>query len=167
MKNGIRIFGSLVITAVLFASNAVAQEKIGSISISHPWARATPAGAKVGGGYVTIRNNGAQTDRLTGVTLSAADHADIHEMKMDGGVMKMRPLPEGLQIKPGETVKLSPEGYHLMFMGLHSPLKQGESIKGRLTFEKAGPIDVEFKVESVGAKMPTSDHMNMKMDKAH
>ncbi|EFI50191.1 protein of unknown function DUF461 [Afipia sp. 1NLS2] len=125
--------------------------KAGDLTVVQPWARATPAGAKVGGAYLVVTNNGKTADRLTGVSISAADHVEIHEMKMDGGVMKMRPLPNGIEIKPGQTAKLNPEGNHLMLMGLKAPLKQGETIKGRLTFEKAGAVDVEFKVNSIGA----------------
>jgi copper(I)-binding protein len=66
--------------------------------------------------------------------------------------MRMRPLPNGLEIKPHQAVKLAPGGYHLMFMGLKQPLKQGEKIKGQLVFEKAGTVDVEYVVQAIGAQ---------------
>lgn len=139
--------------------------KIGDLDIGHPWARATAGGAKVGGGYLSITNNGTTPDRLVGVSLSTADHGEIHEMKMDGGVMQMRPLPDGIEIKPGETVKLAPGGYHAMFMDLKEPLKEGTLVKGQLTFEKAGKVDVEFKVEPIGFTGEKSGAMGgMKMD---
>lgn len=131
--------------------------KVGDLTIGRPWTRATPGGAKVGGGYLTITNNGTAPDRLTGVSMSAAGHGEIHEMKMDGGVMTMRPLAAGIEIKPGETVKLEPGGYHLMFMDLKAPLKEGTVVKGQLQFEKAGKIDVEFKVDAIGATGMKSD----------
>lgn len=137
--------------------------KLGDLAIGHPWARATPGGATIGGGYLSVTNTGAAPDRLTGATLSDADHVEIHEMKMDGDVMRMRPLPDGVEIKPGETVKLAPEGLHLMFVGLKAPLKAGDMVAGQLTFEKAGTVAVEFKVDAVGAMAPGHDHM--KMDK--
>jgi copper(I)-binding protein len=71
-------------------------------------------------------------------------------MKMTAGVMQMRPVPEGLEINPGETVELKPGSYHLMFTGLKEPLQQGQSVKGTLVFEKAGTIEVEYKVEPIG-----------------
>ena len=135
--------------------------KIGDLTIGHPWTRATPGGAKIGGGYLTITNNGATSDRLTGVSLSVADHGEIHEMKMDSGVMKMRQLADGIEIKPGETVTFEPGGYHVMFMDLKEPLKEGTLVKGQLQFEKAGKVDVEYKVDAIGATGEKSGGMPM------
>lgn len=131
---------------------------VGSLKIGHPWTRATPSGAKIGGGYLAITNNGTTPDKLMGGSLSSAGHVEIHEMKMDGGVMKMRPLPQGLEIKPGETIKFEPGGYHLMFMNLKSPLKQDQMVKGELQFEKAGKVAVEYKVDAIGAKPSEHKH---------
>lgn len=136
--------------------------KLGDLAIGHPWARATPGGATVGGGYLSITNNGTSPDRLTGVTFTGADHVEIHEMKMDGGVMQMRPLPAGVEVKPGETVKLEPEGIHLMLMGLKAPLKKGDMVAGTLTFEKAGPVNVEFKIDEIGSMGPGGHAEHMK-----
>lgn len=124
---------------------------IGDLKVTAPWTRATPGGAKIAGGYLTITNNGKEPDRLVSATTAVADHAEIHEMSMTNGVMKMRPLPDGLIIKPGETVALKPGGYHMMFMGLKQALKQGEAMKATLVFEKAGKLDVNFKVGGLGA----------------
>ncbi len=121
------------------------------------WTRATPGGAKVGGGYVAIINKGTTSDKLTGGSLSVADHVEFHEMTMDGGVMQMRPITGGVEIKPGETVKFEPGGNHVMFMGLKEPLKEGDMVKGQLTFEKAGTVDIEFKVYPVGTPGPSAD----------
>ena len=71
---------------------------------------------------------------------------------MDDGVMKMRPLPNGIEIKPGETVELKPGSYHLMFVGLKQPFEKGKRVKGTLQFEKAGTVDVEYVVEAVGGR---------------
>lgn len=141
--------------------------KAGDLTVVQPWARATPSGAKVGGAYLAITNNGKTADRLTGASIPEADHVEIHEMKMDGGVMKMRPLPNGIEIKPGQTVKLNPQGNHLMLMGLKAPLKQDEVVKGKLTFEKAGSVDVEFRVNSIAAMSADSASAGgaMKMQK--
>ncbi|MFT4097879.1 MAG: copper chaperone PCu(A)C [Rhodoblastus sp.] len=122
----------------------------GDISLDHPWSRATPAGAPVGAGYVTLKNVGGAADKLLSATADVAGKVEIHEMSMDGGVMKMRPIA-GLEIPAGKSVELKPGGYHIMFMGLKQPLKAGDTIKGTLTFEKAGAMPVEYKVEAMGA----------------
>jgi len=140
--------------------------KVGDLTIGHPWTRATPNGAKIGGGYLTITNNGTTADRLVGVSVSVSDRGEIHEMKMDGGVMTMRPLAQGVEIKPGETVKFEPGGYHLMFMDLKEPFKEGTMVKGQLRFEKAGKVDVEYKVDAIGAPGPKPS-ADMPMDHKH
>lgn len=131
--------------------------KIGSLQIDHPWTRATPKGAAVAGGYLKITNKGAAADRLIGGSSPAAGRFEIHEMRMNNGVMEMRALPAGLEIKPGETVELKPGSFHLMFMDLKTPFEQGQSIKGTLVFEKAGSVDVDYKVEAIGGA-PASQH---------
>jgi copper(I)-binding protein len=124
----------------------------GSIAIEQPWARATPPGAQVGGGYMTITNTGGESDTLVGGSSPVAGEVQVHEMSMQDGVMKMRELPDGLQIKAGETVTLKPGGYHLMLMNLKEPLKQGEQVSATLEFAKAGKVEVMLNVESIGAK---------------
>lgn len=137
----------------------------GALLIVHPWTRATPEGATMGAGYVTITNNGKDADKLTGGAFESADHVEIHEMKMDGDKMMMRKVTDGLEIKPGETVKFSPGAYHLMFVGLKKPIVQGPNSKGSLTFEKAGTIDIDYKVEAIGAMNSSdADPSGMKMD---
>ena len=125
--------------------------KLGDLTVTSPWTRATPGGAKIAGGYLKIANNGTSADRFTGAKSDAADRVEIHEMSMSDGVMKMRPLPNGVEIKPGETVELKSGGYHLMFMDLKQPLKQGDTLKATLQFEKAGALDVDFNVNALGA----------------
>ena len=93
---------------------------VGSIEIGNPWARATPKGAPVGGAYMTITNKGAEADRLIGASSPIASQMEVHQMTMDKGVMSMRPVPGGLEIKPGQTVVLNPESLHLMLTGLES-----------------------------------------------
>ncbi|MCU0819620.1 MAG: copper chaperone PCu(A)C [Beijerinckiaceae bacterium] len=137
---------------MLAGSPAFAHDyKLGDLKIDHPWSRATPGGAKVAGGYMTITNNGKEADRLVGGTLLSAGIVEIHEMAMEGSTMRMRALPQGLEIKPGQTVELKPGGFHVMFLDLKSPLKEGETVKGTLVFQRAGTIEVEFKVEARGA----------------
>jgi periplasmic copper chaperone A len=158
----------LAVLAALAALPAQAADvTVGSLKISAPWARATPKGASVGGGYMTITNTGTAPDRLIGGSTDISKSFEVHEMKMDGGVMKMRELAGGLEIKPGQSVTLDPSGYHVMFVGLKAQLKQGGHFKATLQFAKAGKVDVDFSIEGIGAKtgggaMPSMDGMKMK-----
>jgi copper(I)-binding protein len=133
------------------ATSGVSTFKLGDLTVTSPWTRATPGGARIAGGYLKITNNGTVADRFLGAKSDMTDRVEIHEMSMSDGVMKMRPLPNGLEIKPGETVELKSGGYHLMFMDLKQPLKQGDTLKATLQFEKAGALDVNFNVNALGA----------------
>jgi periplasmic copper chaperone A len=149
-------------TRVVSTAAAEQSYKLGQLVIEAPWARATPEGAQVGGGYLKITNTGKAADRLIGGSLPVATSVEVHQMSMSDGVMKMRKMDRGLEIKPGQTVELKPGGYHLMFNGLREGLKQGQTIKGTLQFEKAGSIEVEFQVAPIGAKgAQTGGHMHM------
>jgi periplasmic copper chaperone A len=111
-----------------------------------------PGGAKVAAGFMTITNTGTQADTLIGGSVPFAGAFEVHEMKMEGGLMKMRRLEPGLVIKPGATVVLKPGSLHLMFVDLKQGPKRGTPVKGTLIFEKAGQIEVEYKVEALGAR---------------
>jgi hypothetical protein len=132
--------------------------KAGDLEIGHPWTRATPPAAKVAGGFLKITNKGGQPDRLLSAAFEGSNTVEVHEMSNEGGVMRMRELPRGLEIKPGETVELKPGGYHLMFIDLKAGLVEKQKLKGELVFEKAGRVSVEFAVEAIGAKGGDSDH---------
>jgi copper(I)-binding protein len=131
--------------------------KVGSLNIVHPWTRATPKGATVGGGFLKITNNGTEPDRLVGGSSPISARFEIHEMSMDNGVMRMRQLKDGLVIKPGETVELKPGSLHLMFVDLKEPIKEGDRLKGTLEFEKAGKVEVDYVAVAVGAS-PSGEH---------
>lgn len=148
------------ILTLALAAPAVAQEvKAGDLVITQAWTRATPNGAKIGGGYLTIENKGTAADRLVSGSVDAAGKVEVHEMSMDNGVMKMRALDKGLTIEPGKTVKLAPGGYHLMMFDLKQPLKQGDKVPVTLEFEKAGKVTVSLDVQAVGAQAPAGgDH---------
>ena len=123
----------------LLAAPARAQEvKAGDLVITQAWSRATPGGAKVAGGYLTIENKGATADRLIGGSGDVTDRIEVHEMTTSNGVMTMRALDKGLAIEPGKTVKLAPGGYHLMMFDLKSPLKQGDKLPVTLEVRKSG-----------------------------
>ena len=124
-----RIFALAAFSAVVIAAPVRAEDvKAGDLVISQAWSRATPGGAKVAGGFLTIENKGSAPDKLVKVSAEIAGKADVHEMAMDNGVMKMRPLDKGLVIEPGKTVKLAPGGYHLMLQDLKGAFKEGEKV---------------------------------------
>jgi hypothetical protein len=153
MKNVARTLACLA--TLMFGAPALAQEiKAGDLVIIQPWSRATPSGAKVAGGYLTIENKGTTPDRLVSGTGDIAGKVEIHEMAMNNGVMTMRPLDKGLVIEPGKTVKLAPGGYHVMLMDLKGPLKQGDKVPLTLEFEKAGKVVLSLDVQGVGAQAP-------------
>ena len=147
-----RFLLALLVLILAWSGAALAHSyKLGSLEIGHPWARATPPTAPTGGGFLTITNKGTAADRLVSASSPAAASVQVHEMKMEGNVMRMRELANGLEIAPGATVTLAPGGLHMMMMGLKAPLKQGEKVPLTLVFEKAGTIDVEIAVEAMGA----------------
>ena len=155
MKNITRMLVCAVALLALSGGSLQAQEvKAGDLVITQVWSRATPGGAKIAGGYLTIENKGTAADRLTAASGDIAGKVEIHEMAMNNGVMTMRPLEKGLAIEPGKTVKLAPGGYHLMLMELKNPLKQGEKVPLELQFEKAGKVAVSLDVQGVGAQAP-------------
>jgi len=155
MKQIVRTLAYAVAFAALLAAPAGAEEvKAGDLVITQAWSRATPGGAKVAGGYLTIENKGSAADRLIGGAVDVAARVEVHEMSMKDGVMIMRQLDKGLAIEPGKTVKLAPGGYHLMLMDLKSPLKQGDKLPVTLEFEKAGKVKLSLDVQGVGAQAP-------------
>src|SRR6202012_1723830 len=131
--------------------------KAGDLVISQAWTRATPGTSKLGGGFLTIENKGIAPDKLIGASGDFAGKIEVREMKMDGGVMKMRPVEGGVTIDAGKTVKLAPGGYHLMMMDLKDPLKQGDKVPVTLQFEKAGNVAVTLDVQGVGAPGPSGN----------
>jgi copper(I)-binding protein len=128
--------------------------KLGAIEIGQPWSRATPPTAESGGGYLVLKNTGTTPDRLIAVKSPAADRVEIHEMKMDGNIMRMREVEKGIEIPPGATVELKPGGFHVMFMGLKAPFAKEAKVPLTLVFEKAGSIDVDLMVQAMGAQAP-------------
>lgn len=157
LRRAVRLGGALALLAALGAGAQAHDYTAGALKIGHPWSRATPGGAKVAGGYLSVTNTGTEPDRLTGASFARAGRAELHSMSMEGGVMKMAPVAGGLAIKPGETLRLEPGGYHLMFLDLQSPLAKGDKVEGTLTFEKAGSVPVSFVVEAIGARSSGGD----------
>jgi len=123
--------------------------KAGAITIGHPYARATAAGQPTGGGFMKFVNAGGN-DKLLSVSAEVSKTVELHEMKMEGDVMRMRQV-DGIELQAGKTVELKPGGYHVMFVGLKAPLKAGDKFPLKLKFEKAGDVTVEVNVEVPGA----------------
>src|SRR6185312_13270083 len=130
----------------------------GDMMVMQPWSRATPPGATTGAGYLTVMNHGSTADTLLGGSTPVAAKLEIHQTSMNGAVITMRPAPEGVTIPPGATITLKPEGggYHIMLSGLKTPLKTGSPLSATLNFAKAGPVNVEFSVEAIGALAPAT-----------
>ncbi|MGB3812358.1 MAG: copper chaperone PCu(A)C [Shinella sp.] len=139
-----------VVALALSASAAFAHDfTLGNLEIHHPASKATLPGQPVGGGFMTITNKGAEADRLVSITAAdVSDDVQMHEMAVENDVMKMRQLPDGIEIPAGAKVELKSGGLHVMFMKIKHPFKEGEKFKATLTFEKAGKIDVDFKIEA-------------------
>lgn len=124
----------------------------GGIETHAAWAAPTPGGVDVSAGYLTLRNTGVETDRLLGAESPRAGRVEVHDMIMDGAVMRMR-RAESLVLDPGEEVLLAPGGQHLMFYQLSEPFTEGQEIPVRLRFERAGDVDVSLQV-----RRPTLEH---------
>ncbi len=141
--------------SILFLQPASAHSvKVGHLELTDLWTRATPPNAPSAGGYLTITNTGDEADRLVAVSSPEAKMGEIHEMKVEDGIMTMRPLDDGLEIPPRASVTLAPGGFHLMFVDPKHPLAEGEEMPVTLTFEKAGSVDTFLHVRAIGAKGP-------------
>jgi copper(I)-binding protein len=155
MKNRLSLAAAVLLAAAVAVSPVLAHDyALGAIQIGNPWSRATPSSAPTAGGYMTLTNKGTEPDRLIAVESEAAGRVELHQMTMDGAIMRMRQLENGVALAPGATVELKPGGNHVMFMQLKAPLKKGEHVPIVLVFEKAGRIAVDMQVEALGAAGP-------------
>ncbi len=132
------------------SAEAPASVRVGDLELSGAFTKAMLPGQPVGGGYLTIHNKGASNDRLVAASSSIADMVELHEMAMEGEVMRMRKLNDGIPVPAGATVELKPGGLHLMFMKVKDPFKAGGSVPLTLTFEKAGSVDLVLPVDAAG-----------------
>jgi len=125
------------------------------VRVEQPWIRATPPGAKVAAGYMIIRNQSAQPERLVGGTSQAAAKVETHVHVKDGDIVRMREV-KGYDIPAQGVFELKPGGAHLMLVDLKKPLKEGEKVSVVLRFEKSGEVKVDFEVRPLAA--PASGH---------
>lgn len=153
MRNPLRGISAAALVLAGATSGASAQPS--DIAVSQAWTRAAGATAPTAAGYMTLRNRGASPDRLVGAETPAARAVEIHEQRMEDGVMRMRPLPGGIALPPGETVTLGPGGLHLMLVGPTRAFARGERVPLTLRFERAGEVAVELAVEAAGARRPS------------
>ena len=146
-----RILAIAGVAALAAAGGASAHDyQLKTLHIDHPFARATPPGARSGGVFLSVENKGDSADRLLRVSTPVAGTAELHQMVMDAGVMRMRAIA-GVDVKPGDRLVLQPGGYHVMLTDLKRPLQAGDSFPLTLGFEKAGSIEVNVMVESMSA----------------
>lgn len=141
---------TLLLACLLIMAGQVSAHdfRLADLRLVHPFATPTPPTAQVGAIYLDISNQGDKPARLIGARAHLAKTVELHDMAMDGGVMKMRQVQQ-IEIAASETLKMRPGGgYHLMLIGLKQPLKAGESFPIWLKFEQQGEIRVEVWVET-------------------
>lgn len=174
---GVRtILAAVAMTAALGAGGATAQDAesdvdmgpeasgelmpvmvhLGDLLIENPWTRATPPAAPTAAGFLSVTNHGSEPDRLIGASVPFVEEVQVHEMVMDGDLMRMQRLEDGIEIAPGETVVLKPGGYHLMMIGLGHPIAAGEDVPVTLTFKKAGSVEIVLFATEAGGSDPYS-----------
>lgn len=164
-----KLLKSLAAAAMfILAASAVqaADVTLGDLTLSKTWTRATPPKARAGGGFVEIKNAGSEADRLVAASSPVSEKTELHEMVVKDGVMVMREKEGGIEVPAGETVALKPGGLHIMFMGLKEPLVEGTQVPVKLTFEKAGDVEIMLDVEKMGTKTMSHGamgHGNMNM----
>jgi len=148
---------SALIESIAATAAPSAEYSVGQLRITAPWMRATPKGATVASGYMTITNTGKEPDRLLRVESDIATTVEVHEMSVSGEVMKMRPLEKPLEIEPGGMVELKPNGYHLMFSRLRQGVNEGDKVSVTMVFEKAGKVEIELPAAGIAAKGPANE----------
>ena len=152
--SALRELAAAFFCAAILLLHGLTHASAADIAIRQAWSRATPKGAQVAAGYLTIENRADSADKLLSASTPIAGKTEIHEMLEHGGVMKMRPIKDGLTIPPNGKLTFAPGGRHLMFVELRSPLVEGEQVPVSLEFEKAGQIDISLQVAGIGAKGP-------------
>jgi hypothetical protein len=123
------------------------------VSVAQPWSRATPPGAKIGVGFMRLKNAGSAAARVIGASSPVAGRVEMHVTTRDGDVMKMRQV-QSFEIPAGGSFELKPGGAHLMLMGLARPLNKGERVPLTLKIQRGGELQVELTVEEMGARRP-------------
>ncbi|MBU3557256.1 copper chaperone PCu(A)C [Polynucleobacter sp. Ross1-W9] len=139
---------AMALSGVSWAQNVSKTVTTNAIKIEDAYTRATVPGQQVAGGFMKIENKGA-ADQLISASSPVAGEVQLHEMAMDGNVMKMRQVKD-IAVPAGGAVELKPGGLHLMFMNIKAPLTAGESVPVKLKFAKAGEVEVKMPVNAMG-----------------
>ena len=150
---------ALLISTVGFGLAGIAQAqsaKVGSVQIENAYTRSTVPGQMAAGGFMKIENKGA-VDQLISASSPVAGEVQLHEMAMEGNVMKMRQVKE-VVVPAGGAVELKPGGMHLMFMNIKAPLTAGETVPVKLKFAKAGEVEVKMPVNAMGSQGGAMKH---------
>jgi copper(I)-binding protein len=153
------LLNALLISVVGFSLAGLAQAqnaKVGSVQIENAYTRSTVPGQMAAGGFMKIENKGA-VDQLISASSPVAGEVQLHEMAMEGNVMKMRQVKE-VVVPAGGAVELKPGGMHLMFMNIKAPLTAGETVPVKLKFAKAGEVEVKMPVNAMGAQGGAMKH---------
>lgn len=129
-----------------FATNALAD----AMMVNGPWSRASAGMAGAGAAFMDIMNSSGNDDKLVAAKANISAKVELHTHKMDGDVMRMRKV-DFIPLPAGQTTQLKPGGYHVMFLGLKNPLKEGGKFDLTLVFEKAGEKTVTVEVKAPGA----------------
>lgn len=159
----IALAAAVAIAPVTLATSATAhnhggEAHEGGIVISQPFARATMPGARVAAAYLQLRNTGKTPIKLVSATSPVCEKVELHTMTMEGGIMRMRQITDGVAIQPGGTVSLAPGGMHLMLMGLRQQLTPGTEVAITLTFDGAPTQTLKFPVQAAGKT--SGDHQH-------
>lgn len=152
MRSWIRAAAAAALLVMAPAVAAAHGHETRDLRIDHPWTPPPPPGAPVAAGYLTVTNTGRAADRLLGAESPAFDRIEIHDMSMDGGVMRMRPLPDGVALPPGGAVRFEPGSMHFMLIGPKRTLRAGDRVPATLVFRRAGRVRIAFRVESRAAE---------------
>jgi len=155
-----RSLAALVIFTVAVSQTLLAQaddNKQGSLTVVHPWSRATAPSQKAGGVFLRIENASGLPDRLIGIETDMADTASLHAMIRDGDIMKMRPVEGGIEVPANGTVELAPGGMHVMLIGLREQLIKETTLPLTLIFDRAGRVEIQAVIESAGSRGPSGD----------
>lgn len=141
----------LLLTLLMLPASAIAHgDKVGDISIDHPWARALPPVAPNGAVYMELFNHGSVIDRLISGSSPIAERVELHRSSMKDGVVRMRPV-KAINVLPGKPTAIAPGGLHIMLIGLKQPLIAGKTFRLTLTFERAGSVEVQVQVQEDSA----------------
>ncbi len=119
---------------------------LGALELSAAWARPRLGKVPNSAAYMTIRNTGDSADRLVRAESTVAERTELHEHRMDEGVMRMRPIEGGIALPAGQSVALKPGGFHIMLLGLTGDLAAGDTFNLTLTFQTAGTITIPVSV---------------------